>query len=107
MSNTRPLSLMIVLMATFILPAAYTQDHFQCGTDLMRQRAIAADPHILAREAELEEFTRNWIAEHRNDRVDDSTVWIIPVVFHVLHMDGPENISNEQIFDAMEVLNRD
>ncbi|MBN9292866.1 MAG: T9SS type A sorting domain-containing protein [Flavobacteriia bacterium] len=34
-------------------------------------------------------------------------IYKIPVVFHILHYNGTENISNEQIFDAMEVLNRD
>ena len=37
----------------------------------------------------------------------DDEVYTIPVVFHVIHQNGPENISNEQIFDALEVLNRD
>lgn len=32
---------------------------------------------------------------------------IIPVVFHVIHNNGEENISDEQIFDAVEILNRD
>lgn len=35
------------------------------------------------------------------------TVYTIPVVFHILHEGGVENISNEQIYDAMAVLNRD
>ncbi len=35
------------------------------------------------------------------------TVYYIPVVFHVLHQNGAENISDAQIFDAVEVLNRD
>lgn len=91
-----------------LLPrAAWAQEPFRCGTDLMRQRAIAADPHILSIETQLDEFTRNWVAEHRGERQDDSTVFTIPVVFHILHMNGPENISNEQIYDEMEVLNRD
>lgn len=30
---------------------------------------------------------------------------IIPVVFHVLHQNGPENINDLQIFDAMRILN--
>ncbi len=30
---------------------------------------------------------------------------VIPVVFHVLHMDGPENISDAQIMDALAALN--
>lgn len=33
--------------------------------------------------------------------------YTIPVVFHVLHMNGPENISDAQIQDAVAVLNQD
>ncbi len=32
---------------------------------------------------------------------------IIPVVFHVLHQNGPENINQGQIWDALENLNKD
>lgn len=35
------------------------------------------------------------------------TIYYIPIVFHILHNNGVENISNEQIFDAVEILNRD
>lgn len=34
-------------------------------------------------------------------------VYKIPVVFHILHANGPENISNEQVLDAVAILNRD
>lgn len=37
----------------------------------------------------------------------DAELYIIPVVFHVIHDNGPENISDEQIHDAMEILNAD
>ena len=36
-----------------------------------------------------------------------ATILYIPVVFHVLHNGGVENISDEQIIDAVSVLNRD
>jgi PKD repeat protein len=36
-----------------------------------------------------------------------ATVWYIPIVFHVLHDGGSENISDDQIIDAIEILNRD
>jgi hypothetical protein len=36
-----------------------------------------------------------------------ATVYYIPVVFHVLHNGGVENISDEQILNTMEILNRD
>ena len=35
------------------------------------------------------------------------TVYKIPIVFHVLHNGGVENISDEQILDALFILNRD
>ena len=31
----------------------------------------------------------------------------IPVVFRILHLGGSENISNEQIYDQIRILNRD
>lgn len=33
--------------------------------------------------------------------------YLIPVVFHILHTNGPENISDEQVEDAVRVLNED
>jgi PKD repeat protein len=39
--------------------------------------------------------------------VPKGTVYKIPVVFHVLHNNGVENISDEQIMDAVNILNRD
>jgi len=38
---------------------------------------------------------------------EKATVYKIPGVFHVLHNNGFENISDEQIFDALTILNRD
>jgi len=34
-------------------------------------------------------------------------IYKIPVVFHILHNEGAENISDEQIYDAISLLNRD
>ena len=46
--------------------------------------------------------------DHKGDgSVTKGTVYKIPVVFHVLHSGGIENISDEQIFNQMEILNRD
>jgi PKD repeat protein len=42
---------------------------------------------------------------HRNTR--RATKYVIPVVFHVVHTNGPENISKEQIDDQMRILNED
>ena len=39
--------------------------------------------------------------------VQKGIVYKIPIVFHVLHNNGVENISDEQIMDALSILNRD
>lgn len=33
--------------------------------------------------------------------------YIIPVVFHIIHNNGPENITDAQVYDAIRVLNED
>ena len=50
---------------------------------------------------EIETKIANLQGEQRDDLI------IIPIVFHIIHFNGPENISNDQIYNAVEVLNRD
>ncbi len=45
--------------------------------------------------------------ESKNNDAPKGTIYKIPVVFHVLHNGGNENISDDQIQDAMDILNRD
>jgi PKD repeat protein len=46
--------------------------------------------------------------ENRQSQLNKAgTVYTIPVVFHVLHNGGPENISYQQVLDALSVLNTD
>jgi PKD repeat protein len=70
-----------------------------CATDYYHQQLVAQDPNLAK---DLDRLLAN-----ARSKSDDSTVFVVPVVFHVLHRNGIENISDAQIFDAMEVLNRD
>lgn len=62
------------------------------------------DPAILEQmahdKAELEAWTRSFSEGSRSD-------YVIPVVFHIIHNYGAENIDDEQIHDAMRILNED
>ncbi len=66
------------------------------------------DPAVLQQmaeeEAALEQFTRDFDAPG-TDR--DEAGYLIPVVFHIIHENGSENISNAQIEDAVRILNED
>ena len=72
---------------------------------------------------ELYEMHPEWRAEHQH-KAKELSQWtaeytsgpyhsrsrqaiIIPVVFHVIHANGSENISDEQIMSAMDILNED
>ena len=52
----------------------------------------------------LENHTKDYLS---NRAAGDEEVYIVPVVFHIMHQNGAENISDEQVWDAMEILNRD
>ena len=45
--------------------------------------------------------------EKLKETTPKGVVYKIPIVFHVLHNEGVEDISDEQIYDALSVLNRD
>ena len=47
-----------------------------------------------------EDFKQNWSPDERS-------TYVIPVVFHVIHQGGFENISDAQIYDCMKQLNED
>ena len=67
------------------------------------QEQKANDPSIFAREADLELFTRDFANRPKNSQAP----LVIPVVFHVLHEYGTENISRAQILDQLRTLNED
>lgn len=47
------------------------------------------------------------IDPERHITLDETEEYIIPVVVHILHMDGPENISDAQVHSMIQALNED
>jgi len=80
------------------------QELLHCGADEMRIQTLQANPKIaqavIERDAELEAFTRDYAASTRGGQV-----YTIPVVYHVIHKYGNENISEEQLMDGLRILN--
>jgi len=98
----------LLTLALGILTATVAMAQYRCGTDIMNNRARARNPFLVQAQDNYERLMREEMIEWRNNRSGElEAVLVIPVVFHVLHLDGPENISDEQILDQMEVLNRD
>ncbi|MFN5171780.1 MAG: M43 family zinc metalloprotease, partial [Bacteroidota bacterium] len=73
----------------------------KCGSDQYHQHLKQSDPQISMAEAEINALLKENTLESR------AAIYTIPVVFHVIHTNGPENISREQILDQLRVLNND
>lgn len=73
----------------------------QCLTDHYHKEAKKANPAIIQEE---NNFFNSVTPVSNNKR---ATKFIIPVVFHVIHTNGPENISQAQIEDQIRILNLD
>jgi PKD repeat protein len=74
-----------------------------CETTEMNRRALLENPDAIRALEELNEFTTEYEQQPNHTR----QVYIIPVVFHVVHNYGPENISKAQIEDCIRVINED
>jgi PKD repeat protein len=75
-----------------------------CGTDIEREKLIATYPEILVREANFNKLAAERLVSVM--RIEDEKL-IIPVVFHIIHDYGAENITDAQVYDAIEKINAD
>jgi len=85
---------------------SFAQQHRACGTDEMVQNAMLNDPKYVINRAELEQFTNQFIQNQSALKTSGVVIYTIPVVFHVIHNYGSENISKAQILDAMVIFNK-
>jgi PKD repeat protein len=99
----RLLLIVAVIGSLFPLSLRAQQINSPCGTTQMVNAAYQNNPSLRINQDELEHFTRDFIPEDAGRSVTK----IIPIVFHVIHNYGAENISKNQILDAMRILNED
>ncbi|MFA6261635.1 MAG: M43 family zinc metalloprotease [Bacteroidia bacterium] len=81
------------------------QEIIPCATDELYREAIVRDPSLLKKEDDANALIRqqmNSLLMHKS-----ATVRYVPVVFHIIHNNGFENISQAQIMDQLRILNED
>jgi PKD repeat protein len=100
--------LLLSLLTAFFGNIANAQEGLRCATDEVYQEAIQNDPDILRVQKQLEDFTADFVRNQPMQRTaSGAPLYIIPLVFHILHNYGPENISDAQVIDAVRVINED
>jgi len=103
--SLRPLSALMLLISMGLSLSA--QQPLPCGQPDAQAAFDASYPGAAEARVAAEQATRASAQSLLQRGGGDSEVYIIPVVFHVIHDNGEENISDAQIFDAMEILNAD
>lgn len=98
----------------FISQFIYSQDDYlHCGSTEAMNKIFIANPELkkafLEREAVSALQDQQAFATGYSNNVGKQLlpIYTIPVVFHIIHQGGNENISDAQVFDAMRILNED
>lgn len=109
--------LLSVAIAFGAFSATYAQEPYPCHTDEKTKEFVdALSPEeraqYLAEKEANELFIQEYIANNpisTSNTVEKSDVilYTIPVVFHIIHQGGPENISDEQVLNALQHMNDD
>lgn len=98
------------LIAFFLLSLLMGQPYLlaqeRCGTTLLLQQREQEDPQLKARLQALNQQLHEWI-DANADKAASRAVITIPVVVHVVHNLSEQNITDEQIFSQIQVLNED
>jgi hypothetical protein len=101
-------------LATLTLATCFFYSHAQvsiCGTDALNYEARQLNPQLALEEQKANERTLEVIdqlnASGQQAFGKKAGVIYIPVVFHVIHNGGTENITQAQIMDQLRVLNED
>ena len=95
----------LFFIAALVLSNSFAQEMLHCGSDEMEQKLFQEHPEYkqayLRSRKKLESFTKQYQENHTKS----GATYIIPVVFHIIHNNGPENINDSQIYDAVEQVN--
>lgn len=92
----------LVILSSFV---ANAQGNLHCGSDEQFVQFYMEHPELkgayLRAKEKLDVFTQVYKQNH----VKSGATYVIPVVFHIIHNNGVENINDSQIHDAIKQVN--
>lgn len=96
-----------VILSVFILSqvSIFGQQHEFCGSEIY-EKILVSNDSLWAKDFSIEEkeYQARMKSFTYTRRVATQT-YVLPVVFHVIHNGGIENISDEDIYNSLDMLN--
>ncbi len=109
MYNRLKINLLLLCFSSSLFVNA--QELKRCGTDEAQNRFFAQHPQIyqdfLNREESFRQLDEKEAKTNYAAARTSAAVLIVPVVFHIIHQYGPENLSDAKIKEAVDVMNQD
>ena len=79
---------------------------YPCAASEMQRLLFEKDPTLLQRQLALDEVIHQQLQRQQNQAdLRNAAVFTIPVVVHIIHQNGSENISDAQVQSAIQHLN--
>lgn len=97
-------TLVILLGSTFAFSQEPTK---KCGQVEATEFVYQLYPEIRDHVEAMELLANSKVKGQNSEGKALEDMYVIPVVFHILHEYGSENISDSQVYDVMQVLNRE
>jgi hypothetical protein len=97
-----------IIMFLTLFPFITNAQSNKCATMQNLNKSIAQNPGLKQRMLENEEATRNWIFKNSSSsKLGKGGIITIPTVVHVIMKDTSINITDNQIYSQINVLNKD
>ena len=90
----------------FAASAIGQNDHFSCTAGEMTQKQYEKHPELLVSKNQLDSFTADYISRQQSSSQRSNISYVIPVVFHILHAGGVENIPDSLVYVEMQHWNQ-
>ncbi len=95
-----------LLLLPFLAQTLNAQNHSLCGQAEVMNNLFKLHPEVKIRFDSLQQSSRlKTLPQNHSSQAALVPTYTIPVVFHILHTGGAENISDAQILDEMKILN--
>ena len=99
---------LIIFLFAFFLAGTQISVAQQCLTNEKTEHSLSEHPHLRQKRNDfLINSTRYLSKKNTSPLIQDSSIYTIPVVVHVIYNTEEQNISNAQIQSQIDILNQD
>ena len=85
----------------------FAQEIKYCGQTEQTEKLFQHFPDLGREADDAAEQLRLEVEAYAQERGGDDQLIIIPIVYHIIHEGGNENISDAQVYNSLDLLNRD